>query len=101
MDSASNSVHIGLDNEEVRLADRVGEFPVGRWGWVRSAYEWDAQFTMMDTTLAVGSALLPSYATTYSGGMTGMGTSLGTIALLGAFRLFLIYWLLSRRDEFR
>ena len=52
-DSGSNSVHVGLDNEEARLADRVGEFPVGRWGWVRSAYEWDDQFTMMDTTLAV------------------------------------------------
>ena len=52
-DTASNSVHIGLDNEEVRLADRVGELPVGRWGWVRSAYEWDGQFTMMDTTVAV------------------------------------------------
>ena len=52
-DTSSNSVHIGLDNEEVRLADRVGELPVGRWGWVRSAYEWDGQFTMMDTTVAV------------------------------------------------
>lgn len=52
-DSASNSVHIGLDNEEVRLADRVGGLPVGRWGWVRDASEWDAQFQMTDTTLAV------------------------------------------------
>ena len=33
-DSASNSVHIGLDNEEVRLADRVGEFPARRWAMV-------------------------------------------------------------------
>jgi predicted TIM-barrel fold metal-dependent hydrolase len=52
-DSGSNSVHVGLDNEEVRLADRVGELPVGRWGWVRNAFEWDAQFEMTDTTLAV------------------------------------------------
>lgn len=52
-DSASADVHIGLDNEEVRLADRVGRFPVGRWAWARDAFEWDEQFQMMDTTLAV------------------------------------------------
>ena len=52
-DTASSSVHIGLDNEEVRLADRVGRFPVGRWGWARDAFEWDVQFQMTDTTLAV------------------------------------------------
>jgi predicted TIM-barrel fold metal-dependent hydrolase len=52
-DSGSNSVHVGLDNEEARLADRVGELPSGRWGWARNAFEWDAQFEMTDTTLAV------------------------------------------------
>jgi predicted TIM-barrel fold metal-dependent hydrolase len=52
-DSARRSVHFGLDNEEVRLADRVGQLPVGRWGWARDAFEWDAQFQMTDTTLAV------------------------------------------------
>ena len=52
-DTAHASVHFGLDNEEARLADRVGRFPVGRWGWARNAFEWDAQFQMMDTTLAV------------------------------------------------
>ena len=50
---ARGSVHFGLDNEEARLADRVGRFPVGQWGWARNAFEWDAQFQMMDTTLAV------------------------------------------------
>jgi predicted TIM-barrel fold metal-dependent hydrolase len=53
VDSASRSIHFGLDNEEVRLADRVGMFPVGRWGWARDAFEWDGQFQMTDTTLAV------------------------------------------------
>jgi predicted TIM-barrel fold metal-dependent hydrolase len=52
-DSARATVHFGLDNEEARLADRVGEFPVGRWGWARDAYEWDEQYRMTDTTLAV------------------------------------------------
>ena len=52
-DSARRSLHFGLDNEEVRLADRVGQLPVGRWGWARDAFEWDAQFQMTDTTLAV------------------------------------------------
>jgi len=52
-DSTSNSVHVGIDNEEARLADRVGRFPIGRWGWARDAFEWDAQFQMTDTTLAV------------------------------------------------
>ncbi|MEP6690043.1 MAG: amidohydrolase family protein [Gemmatimonadaceae bacterium] len=52
-DSASSSIHVGLDNEEVRLADRLGRFPVGGWGWARDAFEWDAQFQMTDTTLAV------------------------------------------------
>ena len=52
-DSASNSIHVGLDNEEVRLADRLGRFPIGRWGWARDAFEWDVQFQMTDTTLAV------------------------------------------------
>ena len=52
-DTARATVHLGLDNEEVRLADRVGRFPVGRWGWARNAYEWDEQFQMTDTTLAV------------------------------------------------
>jgi hypothetical protein len=52
-DSSRRSIHFGLDNEEVRLADRVGQFPVGRWGWARDAFEWDAQFQMTDTTLAV------------------------------------------------
>jgi len=52
-DSAHRSLHFGLDNEEVRLADRVGQLPVGRWGWARDAFEWDAQFQMTDTTLAL------------------------------------------------
>ena len=52
-DTSRATVHLGLDNEEVRLADRVGRFPVGRWGWARNAYEWDEQFQMTDTTLAV------------------------------------------------
>jgi hypothetical protein len=52
-DSVRRSIHFGLDNEEVRLADHVGQFPVGRWGWARDAFEWDAQFQMTDTTLAV------------------------------------------------
>jgi hypothetical protein len=52
-DSASSSIHVGLDNEEVRLADRLGRFPTGRWGWARDAFEWDVQFQVTDTTLAV------------------------------------------------
>ena len=52
-DRARRSLHFGLDNEEVRLADRVGQLPVGRWGWARDAFEWDAQFQLTDTTLAV------------------------------------------------
>ena len=52
-DTARRTIHFGLDNEEARLADRVGAFPVGRWGWARDAFEWDAQFQMTDTTLAV------------------------------------------------
>jgi hypothetical protein len=58
-DSASSSVHFGLDNDEVRLADRVGRFPVGRWGWVRDAFEWDVQFQMTDTTVAVVNVVEP------------------------------------------
>jgi predicted TIM-barrel fold metal-dependent hydrolase len=52
-DSTSNSVHVGLDNEEERLADRLGEFPVGRWSWVHDTREWDDQFKMIDQNLAV------------------------------------------------
>ncbi len=52
-DTARRSIHFGLDNEEARLADRAGSFPTGRWGWARDAFEWDAQFQMTDTTLAV------------------------------------------------
>jgi len=52
-DSGRRTVHFGLDNEESRLADRVGNFPVGRWGWARDAMEWDAQFQKTDSTVAV------------------------------------------------
>jgi uncharacterized protein len=52
-DSASSTIHVGLDNEEVRLADRLGRFPIGRWGWARDAFEWDVQYQTTDTTLAV------------------------------------------------
>lgn len=52
-DTARAYVHVGLDNEEARLADHVGRFPPGRWAWARDAFEWDAQFQMTDTTLAV------------------------------------------------
>jgi len=52
-DTARSTISFGLDNEEARLADHVGKLPVGRWGWVRDAYEYDVQFQMMDTTLAV------------------------------------------------
>jgi predicted TIM-barrel fold metal-dependent hydrolase len=52
-DTARATIHLGLDNEEARLADRVGQLPVGRWGWARTAFEWDEQFQMTDTTLAV------------------------------------------------
>lgn len=58
-DTGRASVHVGLDNEEVRLADRLGRFPVGRWGWARDASEWDAQFQMNDTTLAVLNVVEP------------------------------------------
>ena len=58
-DSATSSVHFGLDNEEVRLADRLGRFPVGRWGWARDAFEWDEQFQMTDTTLALLNVVEP------------------------------------------
>jgi glycosyl hydrolase family 115 len=58
-DTLRNTIHFGLDNEEVRLADRVGRFPVGRWGWVRDAFEWDVQFQIMDTTLAVLNVVEP------------------------------------------
>ena len=58
-DTASASLHVGLDNEEVRLADRLGRFPVGRWGWARDAFEWDVQFQMTDTTLAVLNVVEP------------------------------------------
>ncbi len=52
-DSAANSVHVGLDNEEARLADKIGAFPLGQWNWVRDTREWDAQFHMLDRNLAV------------------------------------------------
>ena len=52
-DTARRTIHFGLDNDEVRLADRVGQFPTARWAWVRNAFEWDGQFQMTDTTLAV------------------------------------------------
>ena len=52
-DTSRATVHFGLDNEEARLADRVGTFPVGKWGWARDAFEWDEQYRMTDTTLAV------------------------------------------------
>lgn len=52
-DTVRNTIHFGLDNEEVRLADRVGRFPTGGWGWARDAFEWDVQFQQTDTTLAV------------------------------------------------
>jgi predicted TIM-barrel fold metal-dependent hydrolase len=52
-DSSRATIHFGLDNEEARLADRVGHFPVGRWGWARDAFEWDEQYQTTDTTLAV------------------------------------------------
>jgi predicted TIM-barrel fold metal-dependent hydrolase len=58
-DTASASVHVGLDNEEVRLADRLGRFPIGRWGWARDAFEWDVQFQMTDTTIAVLNVVEP------------------------------------------
>lgn len=58
-DADRASVHVGLDNEEVRLADRLGRFPVGRWGWARKASEWDAQFHMYDTNLAVLNVVEP------------------------------------------
>jgi predicted TIM-barrel fold metal-dependent hydrolase len=58
-DSARATIHFGLDNEEARLADRVGKFPVGRWGWARDAFEWDEQFQMTDTTLAVLNVVEP------------------------------------------
>ena len=53
IDTTRTTVHFGLDNEPARLADRVGRLPVGRWGWARDAFEYDVQFQMMDTTLAV------------------------------------------------
>ena len=52
-DSSRATIHFGLDNEEARLADRVGKLPVGRWGWARDAFEWDEQYQTTDTTLAV------------------------------------------------
>jgi predicted TIM-barrel fold metal-dependent hydrolase len=52
-DSERSVLHFGLDNEEARLADRVGHLPPGEWGWVRDAFEWDAHFKMTDATLAV------------------------------------------------
>jgi predicted TIM-barrel fold metal-dependent hydrolase len=58
-DTALAYVHFGLDNEEARLADHVGRFPTGRWGWVRDAFEWDAQFQMTDTTVAVLNVVEP------------------------------------------
>jgi len=58
-DTARNTINFGLDNEEARLADHVGKLPVGRWGWVRDAYEYDVQFQMMDTTLAVLNVVEP------------------------------------------
>jgi predicted TIM-barrel fold metal-dependent hydrolase len=58
-DGARATIHFGLDNEESRLADRVGQLPTGRWGWVRDAFEWDARFRMTDTTLAVLNVVEP------------------------------------------
>jgi hypothetical protein len=52
-DSGGSGVHVGLDNEEARLADKVGEFPIGQWAWVHDTREWDAQFGMLDRNLAV------------------------------------------------
>jgi hypothetical protein len=58
-DSSRATVHFGLDNEEARLADRVGKFPVGKWAWARDAFEWDEQYRMTDTTLAVLNIVQP------------------------------------------
>jgi hypothetical protein len=58
-DSSRATVHFGLDNEEARLADRVGKFPVRKWGWARDAFEWDEQYQMTDTTLAVLNIVQP------------------------------------------
>jgi len=40
--SAGDSVHVGLDGEEVRFADKVGPFPTA-WTWIRQTEDFDLQ----------------------------------------------------------
>ena len=41
-DGGGDSVHVGLDGEEVRFADRIGPFPTG-WTWIRQTQDFDLQ----------------------------------------------------------
>jgi predicted TIM-barrel fold metal-dependent hydrolase len=50
---SGNTVHVGLDGEEVRLADRIGEFPVGAWSWVNETREKNNETGNLDRNLAV------------------------------------------------
>jgi hypothetical protein len=52
-DTLPNGVNVGLDNEESRLADRVGPFSTSEWQWNHETQEWDRQFDLLARNLAV------------------------------------------------
>ncbi len=52
-EASGGSVHVGLDGEEVRLADRIGPFPGGTWSWVHETRERNGETGHLDRNLAV------------------------------------------------
>lgn len=60
-DLNGDSVHIGLDGEEVRLADRLGLFRVNNWSWVHTTRELNSLTGYLDTNLAVLNIVEPGY----------------------------------------
>lgn len=52
-DTTSSGINLGLDNDELRLADHVGPFATTDWSWQHETREWDSQFDLMARNLAV------------------------------------------------
>ncbi|MBW8041908.1 MAG: amidohydrolase family protein [Planctomycetes bacterium] len=52
-DTSGDTVHIGLDGEEVRLADSVGLFSVNSWSWVNQTRQVNSKSGNLDLNLAV------------------------------------------------
>jgi predicted TIM-barrel fold metal-dependent hydrolase len=52
-DAKSATIHVGLDNEERRLTDRVGAFSSDGWGWAHDAHEYNPAIRSDDPNLAV------------------------------------------------